>query len=86
MILVQPGLPEGITTVGTSVHISHLNPTPEGAAVRAQAEILECDGRRFLFKVTAWDEVGLIGEGTHERFTVQRGRFQEKASARRAGR
>ena len=84
MSLVQPYLPEGITTVGTSVNITHQNPTPEGAAVRAEAEVIETDGRRFAFRVTVWDEVGLIGEGTHERCTIKRERFQEKAAARRA--
>ena len=83
MELVKPDLPEGITTVGTSVNIAHLNPTPEGGIVRAEAEIREYDGRRFLFKVTAWDEIGLIGEGTHERYTVKGERFEEKAAARR---
>lgn len=85
LALVQPFLPEGITTVGTSVNVRHLCPTPEGAIVRAEAEILEADDRRFLFKVCVWDEVGLIGEGTHERCTVKRDRFAEKAAARRKG-
>lgn len=80
--LVQPGLPEGITTVGTRVDISHVAPTPEGAAVTAEAELLETDGRRFLFKVTARDEAGIIGEGTHERCTIKTESFQKKAAAR----
>ena len=83
LALVQPFLPEGITTVGTSVNVRHLCPTPEGATVRAEAEIVEADDRRFLFKVSVWDEAGLIGEGTHERCTVKRDRFAEKAAARR---
>ena len=83
MTLVQPLLPEGIATVGTMVNIRHLHPTPEGAAVRAEAEILEADDRRFLFRVSVWDEAGLIGEGTHERCTVKKERFEQKAAARR---
>ncbi len=83
MTLVQPFLPEGITTVGTAVNVQHLCPTPEGAAVRAEAEILESDERRFLFRVSVWDEAGLIGEGTHERCTVKKTRFEEKAAARK---
>lgn len=81
--LVQPMLPDGITTVGTSINVTHVNPTPLGATVRAEAEILETDGRRFVFRVTAWDESGLIGEGTHERCTVKPERLEEKAAARR---
>lgn len=82
--LVQPLLPDGITTVGTAIRVSHIQPTAVGATVRAEAEILESDGRRFLFRVTAWDESGVIGEGTHERCTVKPERLEEKAAARRA--
>ena len=85
LTLVQPHLPEGIITLGTMVNITHTSPTLEGMTVRAQAELLETDGRRFLFRVTAWDDAGLIGEGTHERHTVKTDRFLEKAAARRAG-
>lgn len=82
LMLVQPFLADGITTVGTAVNITHQNPTAEGAVVHAEAEITKTDGRRFLFKVTAWDQAGLIGEGTHERYTVKQDRLQEKASLR----
>ncbi|NLN81952.1 MAG: thioesterase family protein [Clostridiales bacterium] len=82
LMLVQPFLDDGITTVGTAVNITHSSPSPEGAVVRAEAEILETDGRRFLFRVTAWDNAGLIGEGTHERHTVKRDSLQKKAATR----
>lgn len=81
--LVQPALPEGITTVGTAVDIRHLNPTPEGAVIRAEAELTETDGRRFVFKVTVFDEAGVIGEGTHERYSIKSESFERKASARK---
>ena len=84
MTLVQPLLPEGITTVGTLVDVRHLSPTPAGARVRAEAEIIEADDRRYRFRVSAWDEAGLIGEGFHECCTVKKARFEEKAAARKA--
>jgi predicted thioesterase len=46
--------------------------------VRCEAELLEIDGRRLLFKVEAFDEAGRIGEGTHERFIVENARFLKK--------
>ena len=82
MRLLAPHLDEGITTVGTLVNITHVNPTPAGMTVRAEAELTESDGRRFVFRVSAWDEAGLIGEGVHERCSVKAARFQEKAAAR----
>lgn len=73
--LVQPLLAEGETTVGTLVNIRHLAATPMGMRVTASAELVEIDGRRLVFRVSARDERQLIGEGTHERARVQLDRF-----------
>ncbi len=75
--------PEGITTVGTALSIKHLAPTPVGATVKAVAQLLSFDGRKAEFRVEAYDDCGLIGEGTHERFTVKSDRFMEKANERK---
>ena len=83
MRLIAPALPEGVTTVGTLVNITHTAPTLEGTTVRAEAELLESDGRRFVFRVTAFDEAGVIGEGFHERCSVKSDRFLQKAAERR---
>ncbi len=73
--LVQPELAEGETTVGTLVNVRHLAATPVGGHVVATAELVEIDGRRLVFRVTARDDRQLIGEGTHERFRVMLDRF-----------
>ena len=73
-----PVLAEGETTVGTLLNVKHLSATPVGMQVSATAELLEKDGRRYVFKVTASDECGVIGEGTHERFAVLSEKFTEK--------
>ena len=39
----------------------------------------EVDGRKLVYKVTAWDEKGPIGEGIHERAIIQNERFVSKA-------
>jgi len=71
-------LNEGETTVGTSLNVAHVAATPVGMTVSATAELLERDGRKFIFKVTASDEIGIIGEGTHERFCVLSQKFTDK--------
>ena len=76
---VAPYLPEGSGTVGTLLEVSHLKPTPIGMTVRSEAELIEVDDRRLLFRVTASDEVELIGEGIHERFIIHQEKFQAKA-------
>lgn len=73
--LVQPHLNEGETTVGILVNVRHLAATPVGGHVVATAELVEIDGRRLVFHVTARDDKQLIGEGTHERARVLLDRF-----------
>jgi len=66
------------TTVGTKIDVSHIAATPVGMKVTAKAELIEVDGRRLVFKVEAYDEVELIGKGTHERYIVELDRFVKK--------
>jgi predicted thioesterase len=75
MSVVQPCLDEGSSTVGTMVNIKHIAATPVGMKVKATAELLEISGKRLLFKVQAFDEKGLIGEGTHERYIINIQKF-----------
>ena len=72
---VVEGLEEGYVTVGTVVDVRHLGATPLGQKVRAEAELLEIDGRRLVFHVVAYDERQKIGEGRHERAIVNLERF-----------
>ncbi len=79
---VEPYLEEGWGSVGTEVHIRHMAATPIGMRVRCETELTEVDGRRLMFDVRAYDDREMIGEGTHERFLVQNGKFQAKADAK----
>lgn len=81
---VQPELEEGKTTVGISINVSHVAATPLGMEVRVETELTEAssNGRVMTFKVTCYDEAGLIGEGTHQRAVVDRARFESKAAAK----
>ncbi len=75
-------LPEGQGTVGTHLDVAHLAATPMGMRVTARAELIALDGRKLTFRVEAYDEVGKIGEGTHERFLIDVPRFMAKAQQR----
>ena len=75
---VEAAMPEGQTTVGTSLEISHLSATPVGLEVRAEAEVIAVEGKIITFSVTAYDEAGKIGEGTHKRCIVTSQRFLDK--------
>lgn len=75
-------LDEGMTSVGTSICSSHAAATPLGMKVKATAEITAVDGRKVSFSIKAEDEKSLIGEGTHERFIVDREKFNAKAATK----
>jgi len=79
---VEPYLEEGQGTVGIHVNVSHCSATPVGMKVWAETELIETDRRRLVFKVAAYDEKGLIGEGLHERFIIYSDAFQKKTDAK----
>ena len=73
---VAPLLPEGQSTVGTHINVSHCSATPIGMEVWCDSDLIEVDRRRLLFSVKAYDSCGLIGEGQHERFIIDNAKFQ----------
>ena len=75
---IAPAILEGKTSVGTALNISHIAATPVGLEVRAEAEVTAVEGNTITFQVTAYDESGKIGEGTHKRAVVSSQRFLEK--------
>ena len=70
------------TTVGTLLNITHDSATPVGMKVTAEATVTEVNGRETVFEVTASDEKGLIGKGTHKRFTVYAEKFMGKTNSK----
>ena len=78
MMAVAAHLEEGSTTVGTALNIEHSRATKVGATVTATAVLTEINGRELQFNIAARDEVGVIGEGTHTRFIVNREKFIAK--------
>ena len=80
---ILPYCAEGEGTVGSLLQIEHVAPTLEGAHVTCESELVEIDGRRLVFRVTASDECGVIGAGTHERYLITIQRFIDKAVNRK---
>ena len=81
---LQNFLEEGQGSVGTHLDISHDAPTPVGMQVWAEAEITNVseNGKMIDFKVSAWDEKGPIGSGTHTRAIIKNERFLAKCNAK----
>ena len=80
---VADELDEGCGTVGISLNVAHSAPTPLGMKVTCESELTGIDGRKLTFYVKAYDEKGVIGEGTHERFIIQNEKFQKKANMKK---
>lgn len=80
-------LPAEKSNVGTEVNIRHLSPTPVGMEVRTVAELVSIseNGKMYDFKVTAYDQKGLIGEGTHQRAIIDSERFMKKCLGKLEG-
>ena len=79
---VEPCMEEGGSTVGTKLDVSHLSASPVGARITCESELVEIDGRRLVFKVSASDDAGLIGEGMHERFIINTEKFMARTEAK----
>lgn len=77
-ISVKPYLEEGEETVGIHVNVSHVASTPIGKKVWCDTELIDIDRRRLVFKVAVYNDDGLVGEGTHERFVIDVARFKAK--------
>lgn len=73
--LLAPHIGSDASSVGIKINITHDAATLPGIKVTATAELIEIDGRKLIFKVSASDEHGLIGSGVHERFLIEKEKF-----------
>ncbi|MGH2634446.1 MAG: thioesterase family protein [Tepidiformaceae bacterium] len=80
---VAPHLEPGQMTVGTQMVVNHTAATPEGLAVTSTVTLTAIDGRRLDFAWTASDGVEEVGNGTHQRFIVDRARFEQRLAQKR---
>jgi len=76
-------LPSGMTTVGASIVLEHLAPTPVGRTVAAYARLNEVDGRRLSFDVSVTEGATVVARGRIERVLVDRQGFVASAFADR---
>ena len=65
-------------TVGTHIAVNHIAATPPGLEVTAKVKLIEVDGRRLIFEVEAHDGIDLITRGKHERFIINKDKFDSK--------
>lgn len=68
----------GEISVGTAINVEHRAATGVGSTVVAEAVVEKIDGRFYILRVTARDDVQEIGRGTVTRAFVKVDRFMEK--------
>jgi fluoroacetyl-CoA thioesterase len=65
-------------TVGTHIDVNHVAATPPGLEVTAKVKLVKVDGKRLVFEVEAHDGIDLITKGRHERFIINKAKFDRK--------
>jgi fluoroacetyl-CoA thioesterase len=71
-------------TVGTHIDVSHEAATPVGLEVTARVELIAVEGKKLIFHVEAHDGVDLISKGRHERFVINKEKFDAKLEMKKA--
>ncbi|MBM4188443.1 MAG: LysR family transcriptional regulator [Gemmatimonadetes bacterium] len=82
--LLLSHLDPGEDSVGVRIELDHLAATPLGLWVDITATIVEVDGRRVSFEVTARDPVDQIARCMHIRFVANTAKSIERIRAKLA--
>ena len=77
-----PLLDDGESTVGVSVDVRHLAPTPLGQRVSCRSRVINVDGRIVTFQMEASDEVEVIARGVHRLSIIDKARFNRRVQAK----
>jgi fluoroacetyl-CoA thioesterase len=72
-------------TVGTHIDVSHEAATPPGLTVTATVELVAVEGKKLIFTVEAHDGIDLISKGHHERFVINKKKFDERVRGKLPG-
>ena len=71
-------------TLGTHIDVSHSAATPAGLEVTVKVALVRVEDRRLCFEVEAHDGIDLISKGRHERYVIDRARFEAGVARKRA--
>ncbi len=69
-------------TVGTHIDVSHEAPTPPGLEITATVKLIAVEGKKLIFSVEAYDGIDIISKGRHERFVINKEKFDAKVLAK----
>ena len=70
-------------SVGTHINVSHEAATPVGLEVIANVELVKIEGKKLTFNVEARDTLDIISKGVHERFIINKEKFELKVNEKK---
>ena len=77
-VFATPSMVALMEHVGAEMNVTHIKPSGLGAEITATAVLTGVEGRKLTFNVGARDAEGMIGEGVHVRYVVDREKFMAK--------
>lgn len=77
-------LDEGETSVGMMMNTTHEAATPVGMKVQVKATITSVERKKVSFHIEASDEKDVIGKANHDRYIVDKAKFEMKAKQKAA--
>lgn len=77
-------LEDGEGSLGITIDVNHIAPTLPGQTVTVTVTCDKSEGNRIGWRVSARDEVDLIGEGRHDRAVVRWEGFNRRLAEKRA--
>jgi fluoroacetyl-CoA thioesterase len=83
-LALQPYCEGDEITVGTAINIEHRAASGIGALIQTEAVLESFDGRFYVLRVSARDDVQEIGRGTVSRAVVSIGKFMKKSQPKKA--
>jgi len=76
MEALRPHMDDDEISLGTNICVTHSAATPPGMQVDVEVKLLEVSGPKTKWSIIARDEKDVIGEGTHERFSIDGNKFK----------
>jgi fluoroacetyl-CoA thioesterase len=82
--LIQKYLAEEESSVGMTVSIDHLAPTPIGCEVQVKVTVSAVDGRKVTLEAEVRDAAEVVGSGVHVRYVIDVARQARRIGEKRA--
>ena len=82
--LIQKYLAEEESSVGMTVSIDHLAPTPIGCEVQVKVTVSAVDGRKVTLDAEVRDAAEVVGSGVHVRYVIDVARQTRRIADKRA--